>query len=608
MNASPKVGRRRYLLQQRRPSFTRRFINVFVVHILVVITCNWCPSLVSPSLQRWSKVIPLSVNAQESLQVSSPSTPDQIARPRYTLEPRNFSVSYRQDVCERHEAFQNGTVQLADTLRGMELRPYFLTGAGSLALIESDGTILPNTFAPAVRVLDQLAQRAGFTWRDSYGASNILQTLRSNGTATSTDFDSFDPLLTWGVQSFDMIAFETTKTIERASAGNVFLEGYIDSSIIMVGMIGTGPPPLNFFSFFLPFQWQVWLFSVLTMVLAGLVYQWMEWINTDSDRQELGDKPSETVYFAVLSFFSDIKFEPSTNYSRLFVVTLAFWGMILSSAYTANLASALVARNSPTLQIETVGDAVAARMPLCILKGTTFELEVRKIYPTATIVPINITKPNDLYLGVLAGKCTIAITSLWQWEIAQRDSTANVGCQLTLIGRVFKFAKAGFAVFSDSGILCTNLIKDVLSLHISQLLAENAIDQILEDYLRSIQTIDCGISGSMFSSEDEGGTDESSSSNAEYVYSLTLRDLAGVFIVIYFSGAACCIAAMITLWRRNRRNRLKEEETDHSQSNNVHRESTVVLHESTAQLQEIIQLLTVLGNRMDRLESDQVHH
>lgn len=80
----------------------------------------------------------------------------------------------------------------------------------------------------------------------------------------------------------------------------------------------------------------------VTFIIAGLVYMWMEWINDDSDHQKLGNQPTETVFFAALSITGESRFQPSTNYARLFVFSLAFWSLMIGSSYTANLVSQLL--------------------------------------------------------------------------------------------------------------------------------------------------------------------------------------------------------------------------------------------------------------------------
>jgi hypothetical protein len=532
------------------------------------------------------------------------------SQPTYTLRPLNYSVSYRQNVCDRQESFHNGNVTLRFALEGLQLRPFFLMGLSRFSPADGNGSVPLQTREPAIRILDELAERARFTWRDSYGVGNLADALDDGTTGEESNkvniaggpqrnrFNAnLDQILHWAVRTHDLfgngawwykrkrncrpkvfvvlnrLAFglaEFSKTLSRVANGTSFLEGHIDASIIMVGKADEEVAGVDLFSFLAPFDWQVWLMTLLTMVIAGLVYQWMEWINEDSDRQDLQKKPSETMYFAALSFNGDIKFQPSTNYARLFVLTIAFWGLILSSAYTANLASFLVTQNAPVLQIETIGEAVAANLPLCVLEGSAQEFEVLNAYPLARLVPIPAENPDRIFTDVLKGRCKLAITPLVGWDIAKRNRTINEGCKLSWIGRTFRFAKSGFASRSDSGTLCTNLIRDVLSVHISEMIDDGTMDSIYRQYFRSIQTIDCNREQDVILDFTEFETLEneqqfpsstttasSNTADEEAVQSLSLKDLGGLFIVIYVVGFLACIAAIIT-WYRNRGKKRKK--------------------------------------------------
>lgn len=178
---------------------------------------------------------------------------------------------------------------------------------------------------------------------------------------------TFGEFLQWTVQTYDISVAQWSRPLQRISSEVSFPEGVCDGSIIMVG-VQESDSNLNIWSFLEPFEWSVWVMILVTFLVAGLVYWWMEWFNDDSDRQKLGNKPTKTIYFAARSFMGEINFQPSTDYARLFVFLLAFWSLLTASAYTANLASFLVVENTPSLQIETVGDAVQLNLPMCVLE------------------------------------------------------------------------------------------------------------------------------------------------------------------------------------------------------------------------------------------------
>ena len=159
-----------------------------------------------------------------------------------------------------------------------------------------DGSIPKQGYSlePSIRILDAVADRAKFTWRHSYGSSDYSTTITNNTNTTDNNNKeqqqqpSIDDMLQWGIETFDFIAMDITKTQDRASRGNSFVEGYQDASIIMIGTTTESKSHhMNgLLTFLAPFDWQVWVLTIFTFIVAGLGYQWLEWINDgDSDKQ-----------------------------------------------------------------------------------------------------------------------------------------------------------------------------------------------------------------------------------------------------------------------------------------------------------------------------------
>lgn len=202
-------------------------------------------------------------------------------------------------MCDRQEDFRNGTVALRNALEGFNLRPLIPFGEFS-PLDNVTGAILEEPVGYTVVLLDELAKRAGFTWRDSFGIGNISQDL---------GYQRLNEALLWSVKTYDVSVAQWGHDTERMNLGVSFPEGWFDSSIIMVGVAETDSK-LSVWSFLEPFEWTVWVMILVTFVVAGLVYFWMERYNEKTDRDE---KPVETIYFAALSFAGDISFQPSTD-------------------------------------------------------------------------------------------------------------------------------------------------------------------------------------------------------------------------------------------------------------------------------------------------------
>jgi hypothetical protein len=438
--------------------------------------------------------------------------------PRFTApETFDYSVSHRQSVCDRQQAFHDGTVKLRDALIGLEVRPWLPLGSSFSDLDAITGAVSNDTELPGliIDILDEVARRGEFTWRNSFGVSYADDVAQKGKT--------FDDVLYWALDTYDMAAAVFIRTFARINQGAVFPEGFVDSSIIMVGK-QTNESKLNLWSFLEPFSWQVWLMILGTFIVSGIIYLWMEWIDEDSDRQVLGHKPTEVIYFSALTFIGDNKFQPKTDFARLFITALSFFSLMVGSAYTANLASFLVVQNTPSLQVQTIGEAVQAGFRLCVVAGSAAEGLIVDAYPSAKLFRVDPSEQGEagVFHGVVRGDCKIAVTSVSKWDFFKGNSAFNPDCQLDWVGRVFKFIPGGLVMHSDSGTFCTSLIRDVFNLHLLEMEEDGLTASLVEKYEKatSDQTCDSG--------SGEGYVEVDDSSRQ-----LGLQDMGGLFIVFY---------------------------------------------------------------------------
>lgn len=451
--------------------------------------------------------------------------------PTYRTPLLDYSVSHRQSVCDRQQLLHNGNITLREALQGMELRP--LLGFGNISSLQLQTEFIPETNPGLiVELLDEIGRRAEFTWRDSFGI--VDYTDRSKGS-------NFDDLLDWSVRTYDIAAAQWARTLSRINRGISFPDGWYDGSVIMVGIQDTSSSSLNVWSFLEPFTAGVWVMIGVTILISGLIYWWMEWFNEDSDRQELGNKPTETIFFAALAFTGEPNFQPSTDFARIFVISLAFWCLLTSSAYTANLASFLVTQNTPSLRVESVGDAVKAGLSMCVFAGTMPDISVSEAHPGAKLVRKDIE--DDVFLGVADGECDLAITSVGSWDRYRGRSLVNANCNLAWVGRIFRFSEGGFATRGDSGTLCTNLVRDAFNLHLLEMEQEGFIEKAWERELERTSDIDCDASGSSDNTEN----DDSSQ--------LGLQDMGGLFIIHYGLSVLAILMALYT--KRNNQGKLR---------------------------------------------------
>ena len=189
-------------------------------------------------------------------------------------------TTHRTDVCERQRALFRNEIELPRALEGLNLS-VVLTNYQSpssqpfFTLI--DGKIdenLPGTFSI---LMDEIARRAGFSWRNSYGVVLPIDS-QVDGNRTWSD------LLEWEVSMYDIAVGKWDRSLDRMSREISFPEWWFEASTIIVESIEKDSKQhFNFWSFLLPFQWGVWVLIVITVICTGLMYFLLERMNEDAD-------------------------------------------------------------------------------------------------------------------------------------------------------------------------------------------------------------------------------------------------------------------------------------------------------------------------------------
>jgi hypothetical protein len=135
--------------------------------------------------------------------------------PQYT-----FDVSYRQNVTGRHDSSYNGTFELRDALGGFEMNS--LITASEYFHLDENGAIDEKDQGLVTEILDELANRGSFTWRNSFAATDGPE---ENRARTEVEVEAYDVSAdSWRIHS-----------AERFTQGIGFPEGFLDSSLILVG-------------------------------------------------------------------------------------------------------------------------------------------------------------------------------------------------------------------------------------------------------------------------------------------------------------------------------------------------------------------------------------
>lgn len=115
-------------------------------------------------------------------------------------------------------------------------------------------------------IMDEVASRAGFTWRDSFGIYDV---------PSGGENQTWTDLLVWSTDNYDLTVDWWAKSLDRMNLGVAFLNQWYDSSIIMISKqnlaeeVGSkNEENIVWFNWMEPFTWEVSI-SLRSSVLAN---------------------------------------------------------------------------------------------------------------------------------------------------------------------------------------------------------------------------------------------------------------------------------------------------------------------------------------------------
>jgi ABC-type amino acid transport substrate-binding protein len=434
--------------------------------------------------------------------------------PFYNTEKFQTSVNHKQSFCERQNELYANNITLSEALSGLSLSVvltnYQAPGDKPFFTLNEDGVIDKENPGLFAIIMDELAERANFSWRNSYG---VVLPINSTTDGNKTWAD----LLKWEVETYDLSAGKWDRSIARMKEEISFPEGWYDSSMVLIHIDESSKIPLTLWSFLLPFQWTVWLFLGITILVTGIAYYLLERLDTTSDTRELEKHPGDAVFYTAITFTGHFEFRPQTSAAMILTFSTTFIALIIGAVYTANLASFLVISRKPTFAIDSVDQAVLMRAPICVQRGVNIDDYLTENYPEAAMIRND--DLNELHQSLKRGKCLVAVVPVSEYEQFSRYSVVNGDCSLKWNGKVEQIVPAGFASDVDSGILCTSLVTHVLDLHLIEMKADGFIKREWEAYLQRNGDKNCV------------SDVENSSNDDEDTYSLGLAEMAGIFIV-----------------------------------------------------------------------------
>ena len=181
-----------------------------------------------------------------------------IAPPRF-----DYNISLRNNVCDRQRQFHGGQLELRDALSGLDLSVSVIDFSQDPSLsyffaLDGNGVILKDNPGMIAAVLEELADRAGFRWRNSFYTEQPI---------TKTSGGNWTELLEWTVKTFDVAANYWEESISRISLGVSYPEGWYDNNIIMIARSTRPKKKINLWSFLRPFERNVWISILVAVIL-----------------------------------------------------------------------------------------------------------------------------------------------------------------------------------------------------------------------------------------------------------------------------------------------------------------------------------------------------
>jgi len=361
--------------------------------------------------------------------------------------------SFRQNVCDRYLQFSRGQVELRYALEGLQLhtaagKSQFFRTQGDNSLYHEDTAIDPKNPGLLAVLLDELAFRGRFTWRDAFAVYD------------GPGDKSWTELLCWTIENFDVSADWWVESLGRLKAGGMFPHGWCRSDFILVAATTEEDEEttqkINMWGFLAPFEPAVWLLIVITLLASAGVCQFLEFIGHPDHRAKFSRNTYNTlgnsIFHSVLVFTQHFQFKPKTPEARMFSASLAVWALLISSAYTANLASFFISDNKPQDAIVSIEDVIRAGLPICVFDTTAPAEYVQQNHPKAFLVKFD--NEVELYNGVNTGECAVAVTTYASFQEYSLVKSTNAECTLKWVGRIIEPRSASFATLADSATLC----------------------------------------------------------------------------------------------------------------------------------------------------------
>lgn len=214
--------------------------------------------------------------------------------------------------------------------------------------------------------------------------------------------------------------------------------------------------------------------------------------------------------------------------------------------------------------VESIDQAIEWEVPICTMGLTNSDKIIETRYSKAKRLP----KATELeaYQSLRRGECGLVAAYKDNWEGYKGNQLYNPECDLEWVGRVVETIKSGFATKADAGHLCSSLIRDVLNVHMTELIDNGELQKAWTRHRAKTNNNDClvetadrrrklgerkketrrlkgGSKSAAAAATGAGGTGTTS---------LTTRQMLGTFALHWFSMFVAVWISLVTAYYEKR--------------------------------------------------------
>ena len=299
--------------------------------------------------------------------------------------------------------------------------------------------------------------------------------------------------------------------------------------------------------------------------------------------------------------------------------------MLISAAYTANLASLLVVRSAGEPAVTDIEDAMQRGLKICVHATSFSETYLEKTYPGIEPLIVPVAK-DELYSALRGGQCELMVAYKQSFDTSAKRPEDNPTCTLQWQGRKIQPLMDGFATKLDPNIFCTDLVNELFNYYIREMSDNGYMEYLWEEHINYYADGDhCGDTNSPIERRLKGAPSggaagggaaaamsEGAGGGGNESFALSLKDMAGTLLFQAISTALALIVAVVSGFDRktkakraerksSRRSTAASSESDDAESSTFHIEGE--LKELKQQMGDLMALMEQIQDQLEHPQS-----